>query len=74
MRIPGDLDYRKVAGLTRESVERLEKMKPRTLGEARKLRGLTPAAFQNLALHLEIQAKKKAHRPAVSRGTGPIDE
>jgi tRNA uridine 5-carboxymethylaminomethyl modification enzyme len=74
MRIPGDLDYRKVAGLTREAVERLEKVKPETLGEAGKLRGLTPAALQNLALHLEIQAKKKGHKPTVSRGTGPVDE
>jgi tRNA uridine 5-carboxymethylaminomethyl modification enzyme len=60
LRIPAKLDYGKISGLTREAVERLEKMKPRTLGEAKKLRGLTPAALQSLALHLEIMAKKQA--------------
>lgn len=74
VRIPGDMDYRKVAGLTREAVERLEKMKPRTLGEAKRLRGLTPAAVQNVGLHLEIREKRKAHKLTVSRGTEPIDE
>jgi tRNA uridine 5-carboxymethylaminomethyl modification enzyme len=74
MRIPGDLDFRNVSGLTRESVERLEKMKPQTMGEAKKLRGLTPAAIQNLGLHLEILAKKRAHKLPVSRETEPDHE
>ena len=37
MKIPGDLDFRKIPGLTREAVEKLEKMSPATLGEARKV-------------------------------------
>ena len=73
MRIPGDLDFRTVSGLTREAIERLEKMRPQTLGEAKKVRGLTPAALQNLGLHLEILAKK-AHKLPVSREIEPADE
>jgi tRNA uridine 5-carboxymethylaminomethyl modification enzyme len=73
LRIPRDLDYRKVPGLTREAVERLEKMTPRTVGEARKIRGLTPAALQNIALFLEIRAKRARKLP-VSRGTEILDE
>ena len=73
MRIPGDLDFRTVSGLTREAIERLEKMRPLTLGEAKKVRGLTPAALQNLGLHLEILARK-AHKLPVSREIEPADE
>ena len=73
MRIPGDLDFRTVSGLTREAIERLEKMRPQTLGEAKKVRGLTPAALQNLGLHLEILARK-AHKLPVSREIEPADE
>jgi len=74
MKIPDDMDFRKVAGLTREAVERLEKARPLTLGEARRLRGVTPAAVQNLGLHIEIMGKRAGHKPIVSRGTEPSDE
>lgn len=69
MKIPENVDFRKVSGLTREAVEKLEKMRPTTLGEARKIPGMTPVAVQNLGLYLEIQAKKGMPRVLVSRGT-----
>ena len=62
MRIPGDMDFRQVSGLTKEAVEKLEKKRPRTLGEARKIPGMTPAAVHNMGLHLEIRMKKHAQR------------
>jgi tRNA uridine 5-carboxymethylaminomethyl modification enzyme len=74
MRIPRDMDFRKVSGLTREAVEKLEKKRPATLGDARKIPGLTPAAIQNIGLHLEIQRKRGIKTPVVSRETGPDDE
>jgi tRNA uridine 5-carboxymethylaminomethyl modification enzyme len=74
MKIPRIVDFRKVSGLTREAIEKLEKMKPATLGEARKIPGMTPAAAQNLCLYLEIQAKRGVSRASVSRGTCPDDE
>jgi tRNA uridine 5-carboxymethylaminomethyl modification enzyme len=74
MKIPGDLDFRAVSGLTREAVEKLEKNHPATLGEARKIPGMTPVAVQNIGLHLEIQRKKSARTAAVSRETEPDDE
>jgi tRNA uridine 5-carboxymethylaminomethyl modification enzyme len=73
MKIPGDLDFRAVSGLTREAVEKLEKRRPATLGEARTISGLTPAAVQNIGLHLEIQKKKAARQASVSRETEPED-
>lgn len=73
MRIPKDMDFRQISGLTREAVEKLENMRPQTLGEARKLRGITPAAAQNIALHIEIRIKEKGKHP-VPRETGASDE
>jgi tRNA uridine 5-carboxymethylaminomethyl modification enzyme len=73
MKIPGDLDFRSVSGLTREAVEKLEKRRPVTLGEVRKIPGLTPAAVQNVGLHLEIQRKRSARQAAVPRETEPED-
>lgn len=74
MRIPGDMDFRTVSGLTREAVERLEKSRPKTLGEAKKIPGLTPAALQNIGLNLEIRLKKNSPKAVVSRETEPDHE
>ena len=74
MRIPVSVDFRKVSGLTREAIEKFERKRPATLGEARKMPGMTPAAVQNLSLYLEIQAKREVSRAPVSRGTCPDDE
>ena len=74
MRIPKDIDFRKVSGLTREAVEKFEKRRPATLGEAKKIPGMTPAAVQNLTIFLEIQRKRGASTAHVSRETRPDDE
>ncbi len=74
MKITGDLDFRAVSGLSREAVEKLEKIHPATLGEARKIPGMTPAAIQSIGLHLEIQRKKSARIAPVSRETETDDE
>lgn len=74
MKIPSGMDFRKVSGLTREAVEKLEAKRPATLGDARRVPGLTPAAIQNIGLYLEIQRKRGVKGPSVSRGTGPDDE
>ncbi len=48
VRIPADLDFRGVHGLSHEMVERLERCRPKTLGEARGIPGLTAAALSTL--------------------------
>jgi len=73
-KIPKTMDFKLVSGLTREAVEKLGKIRPETLGEARRIPGMTPAAIQNLALHLEIQRKKAGRKAGVSRETWPDDE
>jgi tRNA uridine 5-carboxymethylaminomethyl modification enzyme len=47
-----DLDYASVAGLTREAVEKLSRLRPLTLGQAGRISGITPAALACLDIHL----------------------
>jgi tRNA uridine 5-carboxymethylaminomethyl modification enzyme len=56
VRLPFDLDYAAVAGLSNEMVERLERARPATLGAAGRIRGLTPAALAAILVH----ARRKA--------------
>jgi tRNA uridine 5-carboxymethylaminomethyl modification enzyme len=58
VRIPPTLNLRSLSGLSREMVERLERARPQTYGQARRIPGLTPAALATLLVHL------KAHRQA----------
>jgi tRNA uridine 5-carboxymethylaminomethyl modification enzyme len=47
-RIPVDLDFRTLSGLSHEMIERLEKSRPVTMAEARRIPGLTAAALSTL--------------------------
>ena len=40
-----NIDYKKIGGLSREVVAKLEKVRPQTLGEASRISGITPAAI-----------------------------
>jgi tRNA uridine 5-carboxymethylaminomethyl modification enzyme len=51
IRIPGAVDYRSIAGLSNEMVERLEASRPSTLGAASRIRGITPAALTAILVH-----------------------
>ncbi|MBI2132084.1 MAG: hypothetical protein HYT99_04615, partial [Candidatus Tectomicrobia bacterium] len=52
VRIPEDLRYAEVAHLTAEVRQRLEEVRPRTLGQASRISGVTPAAIAVLEVHL----------------------
>ena len=56
LRIPSDLDYGAIPGLSNEMVERLETARPETLGAARRLRGITPAALAAIIVHSRRKA------------------
>ncbi|WP_022662940.1 tRNA uridine-5-carboxymethylaminomethyl(34) synthesis enzyme MnmG [Paucidesulfovibrio longus] len=53
LELPIDLDYKAVAGLTREAVEKLGAVRPLTLGQAGRISGITPAALSCLQVHLK---------------------
>ncbi len=69
MKIPPAFDLSQVSGLTREAREKLSKYKPATIGDARKIPGMTPAAVRNIELFLEISRKRKKREADVSRET-----
>jgi tRNA uridine 5-carboxymethylaminomethyl modification enzyme len=51
--IPDNVDYGKVRGLSRESAEKLAKIKPRSLGQTARIPGVRPADVTVLMIHLE---------------------
>ena len=57
--ILGDIDYCMVPGLSNEARSKLEAARPRTVGQAGRLDGLTPAALGILAAYLRREARRK---------------
>jgi tRNA uridine 5-carboxymethylaminomethyl modification enzyme len=57
--IPEWFDYGKVSGLSREMNEKLQRVRPRTLGHASRIPGVTPAAVSLIHVYIEIQGKQK---------------
>lgn len=57
--LPQDMDYAAVAGLTSEAVERLLAIQPRTLGQAGRMAGITPAALVCLDVHIRKLTRAK---------------
>ena len=51
--IPSELDYSYIKGLSNEVIERLNKHKPSTLGQASRLEGVTPAATNLIAITIK---------------------
>jgi tRNA uridine 5-carboxymethylaminomethyl modification enzyme len=63
--IPDWFDYRSVSGLSREMQEKLSKIQPRTLGQASRIPGVTPAALSLVNVHIEIQARRREQAAAL---------
>ncbi|MCL6556263.1 MAG: tRNA uridine-5-carboxymethylaminomethyl(34) synthesis enzyme MnmG [Burkholderiales bacterium] len=60
LRLPPDLDYREVRGLSIEVQQKLNAHRPETLGQAARISGVTPAAISLLLVHLKRREKKTA--------------
>ena len=52
-RLPVDLDYRQVRGLSSEVIQKLSDYRPATIGQAARISGVTPAAVSLLLVHLK---------------------
>lgn len=52
LRLPGDLDYGAVGGLSNEVREKLERVRPISLGQAGRIEGMTPGALTALLAHV----------------------
>lgn len=55
LKLPTSLDFRTIDGLSHEMIERLERAKPQTFGQARRVPGVTPAALSILLVRLNIR-------------------
>ena len=57
-RLPDDIDYALVQGLSNEARQKLSEQRPDTIGQASRIPGLTPAAVSLLLVHLKSASKR----------------
>ena len=57
--IPVGFDYAQVRGLSAEVRQKLERVRPQTVGQAQRIPGMTPAAISLLLVHLERQRRAR---------------
>ena len=62
--LPPGLQYSFVRGLSKEEVEKLTQIKPRTLGQAQRISGVNPSAVQAIMIYL------KGHRVSEEQPVG----
>ncbi|MCH7537144.1 MAG: tRNA uridine-5-carboxymethylaminomethyl(34) synthesis enzyme MnmG [Proteobacteria bacterium] len=60
LRLPEDIDYEVVDGLSNEALQKLMASRPVTLGQASRLEGMTPSAVSLLLIHLKKRQLKKS--------------
>ena len=53
VRLPNDIDYSLINGLSREVCEKLSRVRPRSLGQASRIAGVTPAAIALLSFYIK---------------------
>jgi tRNA uridine 5-carboxymethylaminomethyl modification enzyme len=53
LRLPEDIDYSLINGLSREAREKLTRIRPRSLGQASRISGITPVAISLLSVYLK---------------------
>ena len=51
--IPSDIDYSEIKGLKKEATQKLETIRPKTIGQAARIRGMTPADVSLLSIWIE---------------------
>ncbi len=64
--IPDWFDYSAVSGLSREMKEKLQRVRPRTIGQASRIPGVTPAAVSLINVYIEIQARQAQQSSALT--------
>jgi tRNA uridine 5-carboxymethylaminomethyl modification enzyme len=60
LRLPVDIDYAVVDGLSNEARQRLESTRPVTIGQASRLEGMTPSAVSLLLIHLKKRQLRRS--------------
>ncbi|HYW52770.1 MAG TPA: hypothetical protein VE826_02305, partial [Dongiaceae bacterium] len=60
VRLPADLQYAAIRALSREAREKLERARPRTLGAAARIPGITPSDLALVSVHVHRLAASAA--------------
>ena len=60
LRLPADIDYEAVHGLSNEARQKLADARPATIGQASRVPGVTPAAVSLLLIHLKKRSLKQS--------------
>lgn len=74
-RLPENIDYREVRGLSFEVSQKLNQFRPETIGQASRISGVTPAAISLLMVHLKrrgLGRRKGETAGAVEQGDGNV--
>ena len=53
VRLPDEIDYSQISGISREVCEKLTRIRPRSLGQASRISGITPAALTLLSFYVK---------------------
>jgi tRNA uridine 5-carboxymethylaminomethyl modification enzyme len=61
LELPDDIDYERLNGLSNEAKQKLQSIKPRTVGQAGRIDGITPVALTLLAAHIRRGARSVKH-------------
>lgn len=69
IRLPKDLNFSKIAGLSKEEIEKLNAVKPIDLGQVERISGVNPSALQCILVHLK--ARDKIRRQTISKQESP---
>jgi tRNA uridine 5-carboxymethylaminomethyl modification enzyme len=62
LELPDEIDYATLKGLSNEVRQRLASIRPRTVGQAGRIEGVTPAALTLLAAHVRRESRRPAAR------------
>jgi tRNA uridine 5-carboxymethylaminomethyl modification enzyme len=60
LKVPNDFKFSLISGLSHEMVERLERAKPQTFSQIRKINGLTPTAISTVLIHLTTRKHQQS--------------
>ena len=66
IKLPCEMDYNDVPGISHEIREKLKQTRPLTLGQASRIPGMTPAGLSTLMVLLKAKAQKRKEI------TGPV--
>jgi tRNA uridine 5-carboxymethylaminomethyl modification enzyme len=61
-RLPDDLDFAAVHGISTEAAEKLNAIRPATLGQASRIDGVTPAALTLVLAHVRTRSRRHSPR------------